>query len=131
MSGPWCSPSANEFQTANSDALCLSPHAECGGKGLKNAAAVQMGGAGSLPGLISAFPWVVFPCGVPLKDQMSSSTNHLLRGSSGNCPCVRATHCSCSKPSTRCSFPCNCKAPWPPLCAAGRTGCSGTCGKHE
>lgn len=55
------------------------------------------GGADSLPGLISAFPLVVFPCSVRLKDRMSGSTNNLLRGLSGNCSCVQVTHCSCSK----------------------------------
>lgn len=43
MSRSWCSPSANEFQIANSDTLSLSPHAGGEGKGLKNAAAVHEG----------------------------------------------------------------------------------------
>lgn len=41
------------------------------GEGWKMLQLFMMGGAGSLPGLISAFPLVVFPCSVRLKDQMS------------------------------------------------------------
>lgn len=67
------------------------------GKDWKMLQLFMRGGAGSLPGLISAFPLVVFPCSVRLKDQMSSSTNNLLYGLSGNCSCVQVTHCSCSK----------------------------------
>lgn len=67
------------------------------GKDWKMLQLFMVGGAGSLPGLISAFPLLVFPCSVQLKDRMSSSTNNLLCGLSGNCCCVQVTRCSCSK----------------------------------
>lgn len=95
-----CSPSANELQVVSSDALFLSPPVECEGGGkenFKHCSCSLVGGARSLPDLISAFLFRVSPCLVQLMDQMSSSTNNFLRGLSDNCSRVQVTHCSCPK----------------------------------
>lgn len=68
------------------------------GKDFKICSCSLVGGAQSLPDLISAFPLMVSPCSIQPKDQMSSSTNNVLHDLSDNCSCVQVTHCSCSKP---------------------------------
>lgn len=93
------SASANESQVASPDALFPRPPVECEGgkKTFKFSSCSLVGGARSLPDLISAFLLRVSPCLAQLKDQMSSSTNNFLHGLSDNCCHVQVTHCSCPK----------------------------------
>lgn len=100
------SASANESQVASPDALFPRPPVECEGgkKTFKFSSCSSVGGAWSLPDLISAFLLRVSPCLAQLKDQMSSSTNNFLHGLSDNCCHVQVTHCSCPKAWTRCSL---------------------------
>lgn len=82
------------------------------GKDFKICSCSLVGGAQSLPDPISAFPLMVSPCNIQLKDQMSSSTNNLLHGLSDNCYVCKWHTAAAQNLGTRCSFLYNCTIWW-------------------